>query len=79
MRLIAGMAVSALALSVGLSAQSVAPSGSPATIVTVDREPITQADLDRARSATDSTPLGRLLVDLVDEQLLAQRGKNLGY
>lgn len=79
MRSMAGMAVAVLALSVGLPAQNAAPPGSPATIVTVNREPITQADLDRARRADAGTPLGRLLVDLIDEQLLVQRGKNLGY
>ena len=73
------MALALFAMSVSLTAQNAAPPGSTATIVTVNGEPITQADLDAARSANAGTPVGRVLVDVIDERLVAQRGTNLGY
>jgi parvulin-like peptidyl-prolyl isomerase len=51
----------------------------PDTVVTVNADVITQADLDRVRSARADTALGTVLVDLVNERLVLQRGKSLGY
>jgi hypothetical protein len=79
MRSMAAIAVAVFGLSVSLFAQNAAPPRSPATLVTVNTEPITQTDLDRARRTDAAKPLGRVLVDLVDERLVVQRGKNLGY
>jgi len=71
--------VGVLAFPVGLWAQNTAPIGSAVTIGTVNGEPITRADLDRGRSGHVDTPLGNLLLDLIDERVLVQRGKTLGY
>ena len=66
-------------MAIGLSAQSTAQSGSRATLGTVNSEPITEADLDWARQGHADAALGSLLVDVVDDRVLEQRGKNLGY
>ena len=81
MRTISLTAAAVLTFSAGLFAQnqSAATQASSGTIVTVNTDAITQADLDHARSAQSATGLGTLLVDLVDERLLVQRGRNLGY
>jgi len=71
--------IAVLAFSCGSFAQDAGSQASSATIATVNAEAITQADLDRVRSANADTALGSLLVDLIDERLLAQRGKTLGY
>jgi hypothetical protein len=62
--------VSLLAWSVGASAQ---------TIATVNSEPVTRADLDRVRNGHTDASLGSSLVDLINERVLVQRGKSLGY
>jgi parvulin-like peptidyl-prolyl isomerase len=68
-----------LVFSCGLFAQDAAAQVPSATIATVNTEAITQADLDRVRSARADTGLGSVLVDLIDERLLVQRGQTLGY
>jgi len=68
--------IASLASAQGLQ-PPVAASAAPAIVVTVNREPISQADLDRARGADTDGAVGRVLVDLIDERLLVQRGKNL--
>jgi len=75
MRTIAFTLAAVFTVAAGLSAQT----GSSATIGTVNSEPITQADLDWARQGRADAALGSVLVDVVDERVLVQRGKNLGY
>jgi hypothetical protein len=67
--------------SVGLFAQNqnTPTQASPDAIATVNTEPVTQADLAQARKDHANATLGSLLLGLVDERLLAQRGRNLGY
>ena len=51
-------------------------------IATVNGEPITQADLDHFRplhGEPANTPLDGVLVQLIDERLLVQRGRALGF
>lgn len=73
MRSILVMATAFLVCAVGLLAQNAAP------IATVNGDPITQADVDRVSRGESGAPLGRVLVDVVDERLLVQRGNALGY
>ena len=51
-------------------------------VVTINGESITAADVDRFRplhGEPADTPLARVLVELVDERLLVQRGRQLGF
>lgn len=53
-----------------------------AIVATVNGEPITQADVDHFRplhGEPANTPLDRVLVQLVDERILVQRGRALGF
>jgi beta-lactamase regulating signal transducer with metallopeptidase domain len=53
-----------------------------AVIATVNDESITQADLDHflpLHGEPSSTPIDRVLVQLIDERLLVQRGAQLGF
>ena len=53
-----------------------------AVIATVNGEPVTQMDLDHFRplhGEAAATPLPRVLVELIDERLVAQRGRQLGF
>jgi hypothetical protein len=68
-----------LVLSISPLAQNAAQPEPSAVIATVNGEPVTQADVNRVRRAPADIPLGRSLVDLIDERLLVQRGKSLGY
>ena len=79
MRLTALTLLAVLAFAVGVWAQNTTSSGSSVTIATVNSEPITRADLDRVRRGHADASLGSLLLDLVDERVLVQRGRNLGY
>ena len=68
-----------LGVTAGLWAQNTTSPGSAATIAIVNSEPVTQADLERVRDGNADTPVGSLLVELIDERVLAQRGRTLGY
>jgi TonB family protein len=60
----------------GRSAQQEQPE-----VATVNGEPVTQVDLDHFRplhGEAAATPLPRVLVDLIDERLVGQRGRQLG-
>ncbi|HVZ20689.1 MAG TPA: M56 family metallopeptidase, partial [Vicinamibacterales bacterium] len=53
-----------------------------AVIATVNGEPVTQADVDHFRplhGEPATTPLARVLVELIDERLLVQHGHALGF
>jgi beta-lactamase regulating signal transducer with metallopeptidase domain len=53
-----------------------------AVIATVNGEPVTQLDLDHFRplhGEAAATPLSRVLVELIDERLVVQRGRQLGF
>jgi hypothetical protein len=58
------------------------PPPTNAVVVTVNGEPITDGDVERRRISKNdgpNAPLSRILVATVDEQLVVQRGKQLGY
>jgi beta-lactamase regulating signal transducer with metallopeptidase domain len=68
----------------GRNAQSSTVSPTPASgvVLTVNGEPITDGDLEHFRplhGEEANTPLPRVLVELVNERLVVQRGKQLGY
>ena len=69
----------------GASGRAAQRAGTPlprAVVVTVNGEPITDADLERRRLFKrdgPDAPLSQILVATVDERLVAQRGKQLGY
>jgi TonB family protein len=59
-----------------------APQHAATVIATVNGESVTQMDLDHFRplhGEAATAPLSRVLVELIDERLVAQRGRQLGF